>query len=328
MSDIRTALENALSEDTLEIKEPVEQVEKVEETEQPVEQTQEPEVKQEKPRDEQGKFAPKQEEKIPDAPKPERKAPSTWKQEAQAAFLKADRGEPLTNDEIKILISEAERRENDARKDFFSLKDYRDKAQKYDSAFAPYRDHIKSLGVDEITAINALMRTDQTLRNADPWTKKDMFMRLAQEYGIDLYQQLPQLEPAQQYMMQELKRLQNQQQVPYNVPAQNSNVAETIQEFSADKPHFDAVRDTMADLLEQGKAKDLAEAYETAIWLNPEIRQNLIEQQYAERTRKAQEQAQTQKARNAAVSVKSSNPSAGGLPTNSSIRDVLAHHLS
>jgi hypothetical protein len=81
----------------------------------------------------------------------------------------------------------------------------------------------------------------------------------------------------------------------------------------------------MADLLETGKAKSENEAYEMAVWMRPDIRTTLIDQQRAEAQRKAIEQAQAQKAKAAAVSVKGSSPAAGGVqPVKGSLRDILA----
>ena len=88
--DIRSALESAYTE------EPAEQVEKVEASE-PVEKA------DDRPRDEAGRFAAKVETpEVPVEAAPEvpvRKAPSSWKPEAQTAWTKADKGEPLTPEE-------------------------------------------------------------------------------------------------------------------------------------------------------------------------------------------------------------------------------------
>ena len=122
MSDIRSALEEAFSKadeapaTTVEAtSEPVATVEPTE-AEKPV-------VASDKPRDEAGRFAPKAEKEAPPvepapapAPTGERNPFSSWKPAAQQAFMKAERGEPLTADELKLLKSEAERREADFHK--------------------------------------------------------------------------------------------------------------------------------------------------------------------------------------------------------------------
>jgi hypothetical protein len=332
MTDIRSALEEAFSD-----------ADKPETVVAPVaaETTVvEPETTSETPqagRDDKGRFAAKETTPVeskepapPVEPAPVRKAPSSWKPAAQEAFLKADRGEALTTEEIRLLTQEAERRESDFHKGVSEFKSHSERAKAYDAAIAPYQQHLQRMGVDAPTAINALMRADVTLRTSDPATRARYFSQLAREYGIDLSQvQQPQnVDPQTQYLMQQMNELRQSQQLWQNqVQQQEQQRAQhELQTFAtADKPHFDAVRNDMADLLETGKAKDLQEAYEMAVWMRPDVRQSLIEKQIADAQRKATEQAQTQRAKTAAVGVKGSSPvGAGGQPVNGSLRDILA----
>jgi len=222
------------------------------------------ETKEPRARSEDGKFAKKEPEATPE-PTPEpapRKAPSSWKPAAQEAFLKADRGETLTTDEIKILTQEAERRESDFHKGVSEFKGHSERAKAYDAAIAPYQQHLQSLGVDAPTAINALMRADMTLRTSDPVTKAQYFSQLAKEYNIDLnqLQEPPQVDPQTQYLMNELQVLRNQQQMWQNQARQQEQAIaqDQLASFATpDRPHFDAVRNEMATLLETGSAKDL-----------------------------------------------------------------------
>lgn len=327
MPDIRTALEEAFKDEE-KVETPVSETPEVEVKETPAEP-----VVSEKPRTPDGKFAPKEPEaekpEIEPAPAPVRKAPSSWKPAAQEAFLKADRGEALTPEEIRLLTQEAERRENDFHKGVSEFKTHSERAKAYDQAIAPYQDHLQRLGVDAPTAISALMRADYTLRTSDPVTKAQFFRKLAGEYGIDLgtVQNQPQVDPQTQYLMDQLNSLRQSQEMWQNTVKQQEQAKAQyeLQQFaSAEKAHFEAVRGDMADLLETGKAKTLEEAYEMAVWMRPDIRQTLIEQQRAEAQRKAMETAQVQRAKTAAVSVKGSSPIAGGIqPVKGSLRDIL-----
>jgi hypothetical protein len=335
MSDIRSALEEAFK-NADEAESPT--VEAV--TPEPTEAAPEPAKGPE--RDESGKFKAKTVEAketptapVEPAPAPEpvtsRKAPSSWKKEAQEAFLKADRGEALTPDEIKMLTTEAERRESDFHRGLNEFKSHSERAKAYDQAIAPYQGYLQQMGVDAPTAIQALMRADMTLRTSDPQTKAQYFAQLAKEYGIDLGQvQNPQpVDPQVQYLNQQMQTLRQQQQMWQNQIQQQEQmrVQQELHSFAtADKKqHFDAVRGDMADLLETGKAKSLQEAYDMAVWMRPDIRQSLIEQQRQDAQRKAVEAAQAQRAKTAAVSVKGSSPtSAGGQTPQGSLRDILA----
>lgn len=335
MSDIRTALEEAFSnaDDEAKIEAPAEPTPAPEEAADPA-----PAADTGRARDEAGRFAPKAEAKEAPAPAPEpapapaepvRNPFSSWKPDAQAALSKAERGEALTPEELKLVRIEAERREADFHKGVSEFKTHSERARAYDAAIAPYQQHLQRLGVDAPTAINALMKADVTLRTSDPATKAQYFAQLAKEYGIDLGQvQAPQpVDPQTQYLMQQLNELRQSQQMWQN-QIQQQEQAKAQQELSqfatAERPHFDAVRNDMADLLETGKAQSMQEAYEMAVWMRPDIRSTLIEQQRAEAQRKAIETAQAQRVKTAAVSVKGSSPVAGGVqPVKGSLRDIL-----
>lgn len=334
MSDIRTALEDAFSSaesETIETNQPAQVAADASEGAGESQPTQVEST--DRARTPDGKFAAQEAKETPEPftdPTPVRKAPSSWKPDAQAAFLKADRGEALSSDEIKLLTAEAERRENDFHKGVSEFKTHSERARAYDSAIAPYQQHLQRLGVDAPTAISALMKADYTLRTSDPATKAAYLNQLAREYGVDLgqAQQAPQLDPQMQYLTQQLNELRNSQQLWQNQVQQQEQMKaqqELNQFATAAKPHFDAVRGDMADLLETGKAKTLDEAYEMAAWMRPEIRTTLIDQQRADAQRKAMEQVQARKAQTASVSVKGSGPvSAGSQPVTGSLRDIIA----
>jgi gas vesicle protein len=174
-----------------------------------------------------------------------------------------------------------------------------------------------------------LLKADYTLRNSDPATKAQYFQNLAKEYGIDLSnQEMPNYSPQEQFLMQQMQELRQRQDSWQNSIAQQESerAQSALSQFTqAEKPHFEAVRNDMADLMQAGKAKTLEEAYDMAVWMRPDIRSTLIEQQRAEVQRKAEEHAHALKAKAASVSVRGSSPSAGGVqPGNGSLRDVIA----
>lgn len=342
MSDIRTALEEAFGSDSENDGQGLQdspQENSDSGIEQQKQQDNSPAPTEILTRDEQGRFKAKAEEQAKEAPAPvpepapappARNPFSSWKPDAQQALMKAERGEALTPEELKLLRVEAERRESDFHKGFNELKTHGERAKAYDSAIAPYQQHLQRLGVDAPTAISALMRADYTLRNSDPAGKAAYFAQLAREYGIDLTQvQQPQpVDPQTQFLTQQLNELRQQQQMWQNQLQQQEQMRaqQELQSFAtADKKHFDAVRNDMADLLETGKAKTLQEAYDMAVWMRPDVRQTLIEQQLADAQRKTLEQAQAQRAKTAAVGVKGSSPvGAGSQPVTGSLRDVIA----
>jgi hypothetical protein len=322
MSDLREALESAFAADD-------EKTEAVA-PETTTEAVQAAPEAPERARDEQGKFAAREEPQVPEELKPERRAPSSWKPDAQAAFLKADRGEQLTPEEIRILTAEAEKRENDYHKGIEGFKTHAQKARQFEQAIAPYQQTLQQLGVDAPTAISKLLQADHTLRYSDPVQKAQYFQNLAREYGIDLgqVQNIPQQDPQTQYLMQQLNELRQTQQMWQNSiqEQERSKANHELESFAtSDKAHFEAVRNDMADLLETGKAQSLEQAYEMAIWMRPDVRQTLIEQQRIEAQKKYEEQQRATRAKTASVSVKGSSPSSGGSqPSGGSLRDIIA----
>lgn len=332
MSDLRSALESAFEDKTDEVP----QTETVVNTPEPVTQEKPLETSAEqRARDEAGRFAAKETAPVtpPDEPKPI-KAPSSWKPAAQEAYLKAERGEALTPEEVRILTNEANRRESDFHRGVEEFKTHAQKARAYEAVIAPYQQTFQQLGVDAPTAIGALLKADHTLRYGDPATKAQYFQQLAQQYGVNLeqIQNPPQYDPQTQYLMQQLNELrQTQAQWHNSIQQQEQTRAnQELEQFSqAGNAHFDAVRGDMADLLETGKATSLQDAYEKAVWMNPDIRQSLIEQQRSEAQKKAMAEAQNLRAKTAAVSVKGSSPSAGGVQTNGSdLRSLIASQFS
>ena len=331
MTDLRTALESAFEEKPDDIP----QTETVVNTEAAVTEDKPLETSAEqRARDEAGRYAAKEKAPEPVIPPAEDvkpiKAPSSWKPAAQEAYLKAERGEALTPEEVRILTAEANKRETDFHRGVEEFKTHAQKARAYEAVISPYQQTFQQLGVDAPTAIGHLLKADSILRYSDPATKAQYFQQLAQQYGVSLdqVQNPPQYDPQTQYLMNQLNELrQTQQQWHNSIQQQEQTRANTeLEQFAqAGNAHFDAVRGDMADLLETGKATSLQDAYEKAVWMNPDIRQSLIEQQRSEAQKKAMAEAQTLRAKTAAVSVKGSSPSAGGVQTNGSdLRSLIA----
>ena len=287
------------------------------------------------PRDEQGKYTSPEPAVDPATiEQPEIKAPSSWKAEAKQAYIKAERGEALTPQEVKILTAEANRRESDFLKGIEEFKGHAHRARAFEQAIAPYAQNIQQTGLDAPKAIERLLHADHTLRHSDPVTKAQYLHQIAREYGVDLNQaqQQPALDPQTQFLMNQLQELRNNQQVWQNHLQQQEQTQanhQLAQFATADKEHFDAVRNDMADLLESGKAHTLQDAYDMAIWMRPDIRQTLIERQTTEARRQQEEQARNQRAKAASVSVRGSSPtSSGSQSTGGSLRDILESHFN
>ena len=146
---------------------------------------------------------------------------------------------------------------------------------------------------------------DRKLRYGSTSEKQQYFAYLAQSYGVDLtgVQANPQaqVDPNVRYLQDQVQQLSGfvQQQQLMGQQREEQALTGTISSFAADPKnrHFESVRSDMAALLQAGIATDLSDAYERAIYANPQTRALVLaEQQAATRTGIA---AKAQAAKNA-----------------------------
>lgn len=123
-------------------------------------------------------------------------------------------------------------------------------------------------GIDPSQYIQNLARADQILTNAPYEQKVQLFQRLAADYGIQLNGngQAQQFDPYTQQLMNQLNQV-NQEVSSIKgrfAQEENQRLKNEIEKYRSDVekyPHFDVVREEMAQLLELGKAQDLETAY-------------------------------------------------------------------
>lgn len=284
-------------------------------------------------RDLQGRFA-KQEETPPKVETPAVtppvveaapvvNRPSTWKKEYWPLYDKLATGQALSADEAKKLADYTNQRENEFKSGVSTYKAEADAAREIQTAIAPFLPELQRYNIPPGQWIANLGRAHQTLAQGSPQEKLAMFQRLAQEYQVPLSSlaegaQAPNADPQLQWVTQKLSTIESAwntfQQRQENDAKQA--MQEEITRFGADPahPHFEAVKDQMAGLLQSGMAQDLQSAYDKAVRLNDEIwQQQQATQQAAAKAASTQQAAQAvAKAKAAAVSPKSASPSATG----------------
>ena len=210
------------------------------------------------------------------------KPPSSWKKEAQVKFAALD-------PEIQ---AEVMRRENDMHKGIEGYKQSAERATLYDRTFAPYQETMRQIGTTPEQAISGLMQTDHNLRYGSPAQKVAIVHDIIKQYGIKpewFDQQETQVNPEVGHLQTRLQAMEAQQaQWQQEVQAREVGTLNSdIQSFSKNNEHFEAVRDRMADLIQGGAAKTLQEAYDTAVWSDPNVRAALLAKQQAEERTKA-----------------------------------------
>ena len=293
MADLRSALEEAFSE------EPKEEVREEQQPE-PIEI-------------EEGSHDEPQEEVVEE---PMAIRPTTWKKEYLPIWDKIQNGEELSSDERKKHLEYLNQRESEYKKGVNTYKAEADRFKPLDEAIAPFRDHLRQQNINEAQWINNLGRAHMILSQAPPEQKIQMFHRLAQDYGIQLNQgemQKQQIDPYTQQLMQQLQHMNQEvgtiksryeQEENNRLMSEINRVASNAEKF----PHFESVRETMAQLLEKGYAQDLEGAYAKAVRLQDDVWE--LERERLLKQGSTQSQAQrVAKAKSTALSPRSVTPS-------------------
>ena len=286
-------------------------------------------------RDEKGRFKSKSEEassqddtaeqpelvaEASDTHEEEVKRPTTWKKEYVDVWNKMQEGKPLDKAEFVKFAEYANQREAEYKKGVSAYKAEADNARELTQAIGPFIPELQKHGIHPAAWINNLGRAHYTLANGTYEQKVSAFNRLAQDYGIQLNQdalQMPEqayVDPYQQQLMQQLQATQQQVQQLSAIREQeeNARLMSEISRVSSNKerfPHFEMVREDMAQLLERGLAPNLETAYAKAVRMNDEafkLEQEKLLRSAGSQASKAQQVA---KAKATAVSPKSVTPS-------------------
>lgn len=245
--------------------------------------------------------------------------PTTWKKEYLPIWDKLTKGEALTKEESRKLALYSNQRESEYKKGVSTYKAEADNAKQLTDAIAPFQAEFEAQGISPSAWINNLGRAHMILTKAPYEQKVQLFHRLAQDYGIQLNQQdgslaTPQVDAYTQQLMNQLNMV-NQEvstiksRFQMEEQARLNNEIERVRSDVEKFPHFDVVREEMAQLLELGKAQDLETAYAKAIRLNDEVWAIEQERLLKNAQKQASKVAQVAKAKAAAVSPKSVTPS-------------------
>lgn len=242
--------------------------------------------------------------------------PSTWKKEYVQIWDKMEAGEQISKEDFTKFAEYANQRESEYKKGVSAYKAEADRARSYEEAIAPFIPELQQQGIAPANWINNLGRAHMVLSKAPYEQKVEMFQRLAADYGIQLNgeSQIQQLDPYTQQLMNQLNQVNQEvssikgrfaQEENQRLMSEIERVRQDVEKF----PHFDVVREEMAQLLELGKAQDLETAYKKAVRMNDDvwaIEQDRLLKDAKQSAMKAQ---QVQKAKAAAVSPKSTTPS-------------------
>jgi hypothetical protein len=244
--------------------------------------------------------------------------PSTWKKEYVQIWDKMEAGEQISKEDFTKFAEYANQRESEYKKGVSTYKAEADRARGYEEAIAPFVGELQAQNISPAAWINNLGRAHMILSKAPMEQKVEMFQRLASDYGIQFNNEsvvsAQQLDPYTQQLMNQLNQVNQEvsnikgrfaQEENQRLMGEIERVRSDVEKF----PHFDVVREEMAQLLELGKAQDLETAYKKAVRMNDDVwalEQDRLLKEARQTTIKAQQVA---KAKAAAVSPKSTTPS-------------------
>jgi len=330
MADRREMLEAALMEslETEDEGKPVEDEVEHEESE--------VEVSEEQPtRNEKGQFVakeqtPSEEESVEvvaeDTPEPEQPEeqpvvgdipkPTTWKKDLLPLWDKIAKGETLTAEESRKHLEYLNQRENEFKKGVSVYKAEAERAKALEEAINPFVPELQAHGINPATWISNLGHAHLVLAKGTQQQKMQMFHRLAQDYGVNLNQSTEPQQPVDAYTQQLMQQLYQVNQEVSTIKGrfemeEQQRLANEIERVRSDKerfPHFDMVREEMAQLLELGKAPDLETAYAKAVRLNDEVWAKEQERLLTDARKQASRTSQVARAKATAVSPKSVTP--------------------
>ena len=315
MADLRTALEEAFNQEPQE--EVIEQDEPIEE---PIEEVVKKPI----------------EEAIEEVGEEVKAAtrPTTWKKEYLNIWDKLEKNEPVTKEEFTKFAEYANQRETEYKKGVSAYKGEVDRIKPLENAIAPYRHHLQQQGINEIALIDNLVKSHFVLAQAPYEQKVQMFNRLAQDYGIQLNGNPQQTDPYIQQLMNQLNTVNQEvgtiknryeQEEQNRLMGEINRVASDVEKF----PHFESVREDMAQLLERGLAHNLETAYAKAVRMNDDVWAVEQERLLTQASRQASKAQQVAKAKAASVSPRSVTPNGvGGQVEAKDRRSILEKELS
>ena len=264
----------------------------------------------------------------PEHPFPVDKPPQSWRSPARAKWDKVD---PEIQQEVM-------KRERETTRVLGEAAQARHLANQFNQTVQPYQARINSLGVTPVAAVGELLKADYILSTAPKAQRAQAMAKLINDYGVDIVEldnalagKAPadpvddrverllaqRLAPLQQFLTAQQQREQEQER---NSMGQ---ITQTVETMAVDPkyPHFEDVRQDMADVIDlaakRGLYLSLEQAYNRAVAMNPEVSAQVAARQATDARSAAAlaANAKAQKALGASVSV---GGAPGGAPSGAS----------
>jgi hypothetical protein len=263
-------------------------------------------------------------------------APKTWRPEAAAAWATLP-----ANVQEEVL-----KREADMFKGIEGYKAHATIGQTFAQIAAPYQQFFAQTQTDPAQLTNSLFQAHAALSLGSPEQKLAKLNEIASLYGVQLQpadpDAAPYIDPQVKALQAELASLKSQtsaqtrwqqEQTQREHERIRTQLTSEVDAFAADPAnvYFNDLADDIVKLLQGGVAKDLKDAYEQAVYMNPVTRQKEIDRKASETAEAARKAAadRAEKARQATgANVKASAKQASGTAALGSMDDTLQATLN
>jgi hypothetical protein len=270
-------------------------------------------------------------------------APKAWKASAQGKWAGLD-------PDVK---AEVIRREKEITKVFGETGQMRQFAQNFRDTLQPHAARLQATGLQPLEAVSELLKADYILATAPQPQRAQFLAQLIKDYGIDVRaldsalesvltgqpMQDPVESRLEQMLAERLTPLQNflnqQQQTAQRDEQQMfQNASATINQMAQDNvkfPHFEQVRDDMADIIEMNARRNIyltpEQAYQRAVGMNPEwaaaSAQQLTNGRRIQQAQDANSRAQRALAASGSINGAPGGAPVGGAGAAGSLRDTI-----
>lgn len=258
---------------------------------------------------------------------PKSKAPETWRGEAAQLW---DSIPEKAREEIL-------KREQDIFRGIEGYKQDAAVAKELKQTLQPFAGLMQQMQLNPKEHISNLLSMHRLMVMGSQQEKVQLLQGLAQQFGVQMdgYQTPEYIDPALDKAMAELSTLKTQfnGMLEQQREVELNSKIEQINAFASDSKniYFAELVDDITHLLQTKACKTLPEAYETALYRNPTIRDREMKRQQAESLENARkmEKARAAKAAKAAsVNVNSTSRSVGAAAPVGSMEDTMAAKLA
>jgi hypothetical protein len=277
-----------------------------------------------------------------EAPAPVYAAPASWKAEAKSAWSALP----------AHVQAEVHRRETETSNLLRETASARSIAQQFTDTVTPYLPFMRAEGASSpLEAIRNLMDVAVQLRTGTAFQKASTLAQLVKTYGVDIEALDSALvgsaaEDPKIAMQQQIDVLLQQRMAPFQQIIQQAQAAQQAQAqavgqqidaelatFQQGRPHYETVREMMADLMEVAQRNNielsLADAYDQALRLHPATKGATMAAQTAQTAAQLNDAAQRAKraAVNGRVQTQSTAVPAGGANPPTTLRGAIAQAM-